>query len=136
MGGLFIGANMDWTSILIAFVGGGTLIAVINGLFGRRHAQAETIELLLQTSRNQLEMMQEQMNAMQNRMDRLEKGKEADDMVIAQLKAQIKRLQEENDELKKQNVKLLSDNRSYGNQLKELREQLRLLKAGQDDNPC
>jgi uncharacterized protein (UPF0335 family) len=127
---------MDWTSILIAFVGGGTLIAVINGLFGRRHAQAETIELLLQTSRNQLEMMQEQMNAMQNRMDRLEKGKEADDMVIAQLKAQIKRLQEENDELKKQNVKLLSDNRSYGNQLKELREQLRLLKAGQDDNPC
>jgi predicted RNase H-like nuclease (RuvC/YqgF family) len=125
---------MDWTSIIIAVVGGGALVTLIDRLFGRRHAQAETIKLLQEISQSQLTMMQGQMDAMQNRLERLEADIEGRDMIIAELKKQIADLECRNEELERINVKLLKDNCTYGSEIKELREQISKLKAAcQDD---
>jgi gas vesicle protein len=113
--------SIDWTTVIVTFVGSGAIVAIVNGLFTRRksNAEAESIEnmslsesyvkladvasSLTNTAKTVMSIEEEQIKTMQLRLDRFEKEIIRQNVTIEEKNCEIERLQNEVEELTEQN---------------------------------
>jgi len=137
---------MDWTAVLIAAVGGGALVALINGLFQRRKvlAEASAIEAKVKAEVDKaivemnavnlgaqveafiklVERLEGRIDKLHCRVENLEADIEGRDMVIAKLTEENRTLHDELKRLKEQNERLMRTNRELTDRVKTLEEKL------------
>jgi outer membrane murein-binding lipoprotein Lpp len=121
---------MDWTAIIIAFVAGGGLITVINGLFSRQkvltdvestklHSQIEAFEIQVKAFEIQakingelIDRLEKRTDKLHARVDTLEADLEGSDMIVKKLNEENQSLHKELKAVKEENAKLVKDTKT------------------------
>ena len=108
---------MDWTSIIIAALGGGAIVALINAIANKQKTSAEVEESLTSIAKSLVVTYREEVADLRCRLDVFEVEIKGRDMRISELEGKVKTLTDENKELRDQNAALLRENKKLNNRL-------------------
>lgn len=118
---------MDWAAILIAAVGGGALVALINGFFGIGRAKSDIAATLMSVAENRIQAYEERAGVLETRQGELEGiVKELRNEILAR-ERMIEKLQKENEALKREVRKLVAENKEKDQQIAALTERITML---------
>ena len=108
---------MDWTSIIIAALGGGAIVALINAVANKQKTAAEVEESLTAIAKSLVVTYREEVADLRCRLDVFEVEIKGRDMRISELEGKVKALTDENKELRDQNTALIRENKKLNNRL-------------------
>ena len=108
---------MDWTAIIIAALGGGAFVTLINVIANRNKTSAEVEESLTAIAQSLVVTYREEVAELRCRLDKLEIEIKGRDVRISELEQENKELKEEISELRKQNESLLRDNHKLSDRI-------------------
>ena len=118
---------MDWAAILIAAVGGGALVSLINGFFGIGRAKSDIAATLMSVAENRIQAYEDRAVVLETRQGELEGiVKELRNEILAR-EQMIEKLQKENESLKREVRNLVAENKEKDQQIAALTERITML---------
>ena len=127
--------TIDWTTIIVASITGlltgGLGVAIVNGLFGRKQADAdaelteqEATAKIIEAAKTMCEAMQVRIDVLHERVGYVESQLKGRNQMIEEITAENRALKAKVDELEKERDQQIALNRSQGQKIHHLTKQL------------